>query len=486
MSTAAYNKIFKLLAVIAVSSVISDIIYLLIGHVAFVLWPIILIFCACGYALQAVCGKIVSPHRDMRVGYTDETGYEEYDEPFSPLRAAFSLTVCAVISVLLYKPFDLLLLAASKSMPGVVYSENSLIPIILVVFAFIGFGSGVVLWFYPAHRIISLRTMFTFIPAFWIVFLASFFFDRDSAPMSVFLAVFAFCALIVLNQTHIQRSVNDTVTAISGRGRRYNLKLMMFVVLVFLFLLLVISAVVVGVSKIFRFIAALFLASSLNQEAQQNGLPGGYYTDQGGSYEELAQLFGKGEPVGERLLFMLFILLFIGGVAFLIMRGTETVKRFLAYAKEWLSNVFMFLMNAWHFNARLDPDDEDDFLNYRDEEIKLQHADINEYGRKAPPRANSYRDFMAKLNAMTTTEERIRFAYTTMMASYRSRGMGNRVADTPREARDVVIKKTGDGAVSRATDAIEAIDYREAELSEEAGRRVILDMCGVIEKHFDS
>ena len=193
-----------------------------------------------------------------------------------------------------------------------------------------------------------------------------------------------------------------------------------------------------------------------------------------------------GEPLGERLLFILFILLFIGGIAFIITRGTKVMRRFSAAVKEWFSELFMFFMNAWHFNRFGAQEEEVTIMNYRDEEIKLQRADINEYGRKVPPTTYGFRDFMSKLNALGTTEERIRFAYTTMMASYRSRGMGNRVTDTPREARDTVAGKVAENAINTATDAIEQIDYMESEISEEAGTRAIHEMCGVIEKHFNS
>ncbi len=485
MSAVRYNMICKFLSVIAVSSVIAEVLYLLFGYTAFLMWPILLLLCGIGYAMQAIYGKITGHRVGLREGYTDETGYEGADNAFKPLYAAGPLTVAAIASLLLYKPFDALFLAITKMIPGMIYSENSLFPIIMVIAAFIGFGSGIVLWFFPAHRIISMRTMLAFLPVMFAVFLLAIFSGRQTGPMAVFLIVFALCSMNVLNQIHIQRKVNDTLTAINKRGRVYNFKLILFVMLIAVVVVTVVLAIDVGVSKIFGFLSILAIVTTLNDRAEQSGDLSQYDNAQNAS-SELDNIFGKGAPFGEKLLFILSILLFIGGIIFYITRASNVTKRFIMRVKEWFRELFLFFMDAWHYNGAGDEDSGYGLQNYKDEEIKLQNADINEYGRKAQPNAYSYRDFLSKLNSFETTTERIRFAYVTMMSVYRSRGMGNRVTETPRETRKRILSRTNETAIKSATDAIETVDYIEKELPEDEGKRAILDMCGVIEKHYNS
>lgn len=484
MSSAVLNRIFKLLAVVAVSAVIAQVMYLFFSAIAFAMWPVMLIFCAAGYGLQAIYGTVTGKRHRSRAGYDDETGYEASENPFSPLRAAVPLIVSAIIAVLLYRPYDALYLAVTKITPELVYSENSVYPFLMVIVTFIGFGAGVILWFYPAHRIISLHRMMTFLPIMWIAYLIAIFTGVPTDPMTVFLLVFAVCAFIVLNQLNIQRGVTDTLTVITNKGRFYNLKLILFVLISMLAIVIVMAAIVTGVMRILQIILLMVISASTNGSS---GVTGEYndYNDLDTIYSEYGNLLGLHQPLGERMLFVLFVILFIGALFLMISRGTDMTKRFIERVREWFSELFMFFMDAWHYNGiRRDSDCE--FLNYRDEEIKLQNADIRDYEKKTVVRTNSYKEFVSRLNSLQTYPEKIRFAYVTLMASYRARGMGNKTTETPREARLRIEARTSERGLGQITSAIEAIDYKETELTENDSHEAVVTMCRIIEKHYDA
>lgn len=485
MSSAFFNRIFKLLSVIAVSAVIAQVLYLFFRTMAFALWPVILIFCAAGYGMQAVYGTVTGTRHKSRAGYGDETGYESGDTPFSLLRAAGPLTVSVIITLLLYRPYDELFLTMTRIIPEIIYSEDSAYPFLMLIVTFIGLGAGVVLWFYPAHRIISLRRMATFIPIMWIVYLIALFMGIPTDPMAVFLLVFSVCAFIVLNQLNIQRGVKDTLTVITNKGRFYNLKLIMFVLISMLVIVIVMAAIVTGVMRIAQIILLMVISASVNGASASTGEYSGY-NDLDTIYENYGNLLGAHQPVGEHLLFVLFIVLFIGALFLMITRGTDITKRFIARVREWFSELFMFFMDAWHYNGVRGREPEDEFLNYRDEEIKLRNAEIHDYEKRSVTHANSYKEFISRLNSFSTYAEKLRFAYVALMASYRSRGMGNRLSETPREARCRIESRTNEYGLARITNAIEAIDYKEAELTESESHEAIAAMCGIIEKHYNA
>ena len=482
MSSAAYNRIYKIIAVIAVSAVAAQamhlILYRLFGGFTYFLWGLLLVFSVFGYALQSIYGAITSGRRDSRAGYNDETGYEGMEKPFKPLRAAGPLTVSAVLVLLSHGLFDALLMLLSERTPGIVYTANSVYPYIMMAAAFAGFAFGIVVWFYPAHRIISLRTMSAYLVIMWLIFLISVVSGVNAAPMTVYLLVFSVCAFIVLNQTHIQRGITDTLTVISDSGRLYNARLIIVVLVIVLFVLMLMAAVLTGLKFASQFLLLLFFAGS----GGKNTVDDYYYYD----VEEIEADYGKilfrNQPLGERFLFVMFIIFFILGIVFLITRGTDLTKRLITAIRTWLRELFMFFMDVRGYRGGM-KQMEYEYANFRDEEISLQNADIHEYHTAAANTA-SYREFIARLNSLSTTSEQIRFAYVTMMRSYRTRGFGNKLSETPREAKDKIKTKTAERSLDRVTDSIETIDYAERELPESDSREIITSMCEIIEKHY--
>ena len=484
MAKSKYDRIYKLIATVAVSTVMAQAFYLIFYWLLFdlvlVTWLFLIMFCAVGYGLQAIYGRITGRRNDPRAGYHDETGYEGAAVHFKPLRAAGPLTAAALLAIFSHSFFDKLYYMLAENMPHIIYTNDSVYPYIFMISMFVGMGAGAVMWFYPAHRLISLRTMTTYIIIMWLMFLIAVVMGVPTGLMTVYLIVFAVCAFIVLNQTHIQRGVTDTLTAISGRGRLYNAKLVVVVLASISAFLLLMASVLTGLKYVARFIMVLLFVGS---GETSSGDEYGYY-DADEIIAQHSNVFLNNKPVGEKLLFILFIIFFICGIAFLLSRGTDLTKRLIDMIKTWLRELFLFFMDAKGYKTGRERT-EYEFANYRDEEIRLNNAVIHEY-EMAAEKTNSYREFVSRLNALPTSSEQIRFAYITLMKLYRSRGFGNKLSETPREAKRKIVAKTADRCLDRVTDGVEMIDYAELSIPEGESREIITSMCGIIEKHYDA
>ncbi len=483
ISKNGFNKIYKLLSVIAVNAVISAgaylIFYRLFGPLSFLLGIVLAILCAAGYGMQALYGSATSHRRDPRRGYYDESGYEGSVTAFTPLRAAVPLTVAVAAALLLYRPYDMFLMSFEGVAEEFIYSGFSIYTLLLSVATFVGIASGVVLWFYPAHRVLSLRTMFSFLAVLLIMFFTSVVLSVPTGMMTFYLLIFTLCSFTVINQTHIQRGVSDTLTAISPGGRTYNLRLIAVAVVSALLLVFLASIVFTGLKYIGLLVFGVFLSTSYG--TGNNSEYGDYTPDDLDS--RLDDFFITNQPVGEKILFALFIILFITAIVLLIARGAEVTQRFFRGLKKWLRELFMFFMDIRGFRpSRYGA--EIDFSNYQDEEIKLQRAAIRDFDGGGGTH-HSYREFIAKLNALPTASEQIRFAYTTLMSAYRERGFGNVPSNTPREAKEKISARVSEPSLEDTVEAIETVNYAERELSEADCRKVITSMCVFLERQWE-
>ncbi len=473
-----YNKLYKLLAVTAVNAVISAAAYILFyrlfGTLAFIPGLLLAVMCAVGYGMQAIYGRLTSRRRDPRRGYDDEFGYEGHERAFAPLRAAGPLTIAALLSVFSYGLYNSFLISYSGLGNDFFYSEYSIYPLIFCAATFIGLASGIILWFYPAHRVISLRTMLTFLVVLLIIFFGAVMFGVPSSLITAYLFIFTLCAFTVMNQTHIQRGLSDTLTAISPSGRVYNLLLIAVTVVCALLFVFLASVILTGLKYIVLLIGSVIFSGAERQSA-------GEFSDY--TVEDVNREYGRffisNQPFGEKILFALFIILFVAALVLFLTRGAEMTQRILKKVREWIVELFMFFTDIGGFKSSR-YGTEIDFSNYRDEEIKLEHAVIREYNGGEGSR-RSYREFISKLNSLPSASEQIRFAYAALMASYRERGFGNRLSNTPREAKEKISARTSAPALDDAVRAIETVDYAERELPDDECHRVISSICGIIE-----
>lgn len=480
MKQGVFNRIYKLLACIAVSAIIMQAVYLLVGaalsSLTVLLWIPLLVLMAVGYFLQDIYGRITDPRHHGRKYYFDESGYESPDEgTFKPLKAALPMIFAAALAVAVY--YIMFLLMARINAPNGVFRDdpNSLYPLIFALSSFFGMTSGIFLWFYPPHRVISLPTMFSFFALSFIFYVVATMMGIPTGTMTLFLAVFAICALVVLNQTHIQRRATDALATISTVGRAYNFSIIMVMLIVIVAASLVVASVLVGLRFIGRLLLALILSSSMDHDSEE------YYETYGEGGRGLLIL--EGQPLGEKLLLALFVGLFLVVVVFFIMRGSEYTKRIIGKIKEWIREIFMFLTMAWDLNSGFH-EYYNDFANFKDETIRLQKATIREYERRAQ-RTRTYKEFLAQLASLPTKEAQLQFAYVTLRGIYRSRGLSVKNSDTPRETCALVQSRTTDSEITDITHALEEVDFRESDIGADESKRVLDEMCRIIGAHLE-
>lgn len=484
MTDYLFKKFYKILAVIAVVSVIVPVVYFCFyWFVPKSYWIYVYLvsvaLVAAGYGMQAFYGAVTMSRHNSREGYDDESGYEASVKPFQPLRAAGPIVVAALIAFLFRGIVDRMLYAAYVNGLSYGYDSQSLYPYVGMIIAFGLIFAGIVLWFYPPHRIISMRSMFTYFGVMGIVFAASVMMSVPTAMMSVSLIVFFACSFIVLNQTHIRRGVTGTLTAISDEGKYYNLKLMIVASVVVVFILVIFAAIFTGVGFLLKFIFVYVAVKLFNVSSTTDD----DYYDSDDARADFSDVMLENQPVGDKLLIILCIAIFIFAIVFFAFRGHELTKKLLEKIKLWLRELFMFFMNAREYKGmgtsltRM-------FANYTDETISLQDATIRAYDPKAEKK-RSYREFIAYLNSLPTATDQIRYAYVTMLYVFRSLGYGIKRSETPRETKARVMARSAGHDLAAVTEAIEAVDYIEREPSEERCDEAVKAMCRIIRNNFD-
>ncbi len=485
MQAKPFNKIYKLLTVAATICIINPIVYLLFYHlIPKGLSPILLllsaVFVGAGYGMQALYGTITSPRHDARRAYYDEDGYEGADKPFQPLRAALPLTVAAVLAISSFGIINAILFALYRADVIMTYNSQSVYPLIGAAFVFLYMFAGIVLWFYPAHRIISHRMVLPYFAVMGVIFALSVMLSVPTTMLSISFVVFFACEFIVLNQTYIQKGVMGTVTAISGEGRLYNFKLTIVAMIAVVVILFVCAVILTGVGFFLRF-ALAYLAHLYSWGG--SGTDDKYF-DVGEAEAGFSEVLLKNQPVGDKLMVVLCILLFVGAIIFFIFRGHAATKRMIELIKLWLRELFLFFMSLKEFGG-MSKEKYFEYTNYQDEQISLQDATIRSYDPKIAQR-RSYREFLAYLNSLDTATEQIRYAYMTMLSVYHSLGYGIRKSETPRETERRIRSRSTDSGMTEVRAAVESIDYIEVEPPSEDCERALRAMCRVMEKHFTS
>lgn len=484
MQAKQFNKIYKLLTVAATICIINPIVYLLFYHMMpNGLTPVLLlisaVFVGAGYGMQAIYGAVTSPRHDARRAYYDDAGYEGADNPFQPLRAALPLTVAAIVAVISYGIINGILYALYKAEVIMAYNSQSLFPIIGAAFVFVYMFAGIVLWFYPAHRIISHRMILPYFAVMGVIFALSVMLSVPTTMLSLSFVVFFACAFVVLNQTYIQKGVTGTVTAISGEGRLYNFKLTVVAMAAVVAILLVCAVILTGVGFVLRFVFA-YLAYLFSR----GGSSEDRYYDVGEAEADFSEVLLKNQPIGDKVMIVLCILLFIGAIIFFIFRGHAATKRMIELVKRWLQELFLFFMSLKDFGG-LHSESHLEYTNYLDEQISLQDAAIRQYDPKVAKR-RSYREFLAYLNSLDSATEQIRYAYITMLSVYHSLGYGIRKSETPRETERRIRSRSSESGMTEVREAVESVDYIEVEPPSENCEQALRAMCRVMEKHFTS
>ena len=172
-------------------------------------------FCLLGYTFSAVFGKVQKfqrPREDF------DLHNQKYFSPSVALLPLLCVVICAIVLTVLYRSYRL----------GVdrYLDKYSLELYFLPLVASLVILCGVILWFYPYHKIVSRNSIIGYFIGFLISFIISIIFEVDCVFLTVCFAVFLLFYFILCNQRCYERFFSSRrYLAPESRFGRYNLKL---------------------------------------------------------------------------------------------------------------------------------------------------------------------------------------------------------------------------------------------------------------------
>lgn len=368
------------------------------------------------------------------------------------------------------------------------YFESSLYPFFAAALCFISVLCGIVLWFYPMERLMS---MYFLLGSFAVLFAFYLFTALFSVPAireisSLYFApcmiVYFITATILYNQRYLSQNCRGSVVAvIRPEDRAYNIGLVLSLFLLLLCSLGVFYVLIRGLYLILRALVmiTLFRIFYNGEDDATNYRNYGYVTG-----EEAQKMVFSGQR-GDNSVLYVFVFLVLCIIIFTILIRSGKLKEFWKAIVAWIADFFSTIrLGAHFFKISFDPNAlEAEDINFKDEKKRLQNAAIRDYTEMAA-RTDSYRQFLTRLSRLPDVDEQIAYAYTVLVRMYREGSIPLKTADTPREIACKVKNGTSDGqSIEKITDAFETVRYAEKVVGASDAQTILSDMCAIIKRY---
>ena len=411
-----------------------------------------------GFLLQGLLFFITGNTRRNEYSWEDTTHY------FKLGAALPMLIVCVVTGFAFFGLFDAY--CRELMMRGILwqYDGYSLFPIMMSGAWLISSVLGVYLQFFPYNRIVTFeRIGFCTAVSLFCVLISS-----GYPLVSIFFAVYAISAIIIMNQSHIVRTYHTvTVMRINTSTRLYNMRITLLVLLLATLGGAGVYICVQGLYFLIRLIIyfAIFSIMRLGEFAQTS--PEQAVQDMNNS------VFGNDPDMN---IFYLFGFIVIAGVflTLLVAARYGIIQSFLAAINRWFRQFIAFFMGG-------DDDySEPEEINYRDVVTKINDkktADKNSF--KMSERLTQ-REFERRLAAMPDHNERLSYAYFIMLNLMSSLAPTLKKSDTPRELAIKINSAVSNDYIDEATELIELIKYAETSSDPNEANTVISKISAFI------
>lgn len=370
-----------------------------------------------------------------------------------------------------------------------VYYESSLYPILAALLCFIAVLCGIILWFYPMERLMSVYFMIGSFAVLFVFYLFTVLFgvpairEIASVYFAPCMVVYFITATILYNQRYLTQNCRGSVVAvIRPEDRAYNIGL---VLCLFLLLLCSLGVFYVLIRGFYLIIRSLLLITLFR--IFYNGGDNGESHYRNYSYvsgEEAQKMVFRGQR-GDNSILYVFVFLVLSIILLTILVRSGKLRAFWQAIVMWIADFFATIRLGTHFfKISFDPyAAEEENVNFKDEKKKLQDAAIRDYAAMAA-RTDSYRQFLTHLSRLSDGEEQIAYAYTVLVRMYREGSIPLKTADTPREIECKVKNGTADGqSIEKITAAFEAVRYAEAAVDTAEAQTVLSDMCAIIKRY---
>lgn len=370
-----------------------------------------------------------------------------------------------------------------------VYYESSLYPFLAAILCFVAVLCGIVLWFYPMERLMSVYFLLGSFAVLLVFYLFTAFFgipairEISSVYFAPCMIVYFITATILYNQRYLSQNCRGSVVAvIRPEDRAYNIGL---VLCLFFLLLGSLGVFYVLMRGLYLIIRSLILISLFR--IFYNGGDDGqtYYRNYGYVTGEEAQKMVFHGQRGDNGILYVFVFLVLCIIIFTILVRSGKLREFWQAIVAWVADFFATIRLGTHFfRIAFDPEAaEEEDVNFKDEKKKLQNAAIRDYAEMAA-RTDSYRQFLTRLSRLPDVDEQIAYAYTVLVRMYREGSIPLKSADTPREIECKVKNGTADGqSIERITAAFESVRYAEAAVDTAEAQTVLSDMCAIIKRY---
>lgn len=477
-----FNRLYKAIALAAVISLLIPLICMFfsfpVANPNLVNPLATIFFVLLGYFLQSLYG-LVTGNKRLSGTYS----YEDDTANFKSAQAVVPIIIAVMIAVFMRSVLNNMLINYANTTEGAYYDQYSLVPYVGSAAIFIMIFCGIAMWFYSPVRLASIKFIFPGIAIMVIEFALSFM--VSGIPGNIFTVcgmIFFSCAVILLNQVYIRKSFKGSVVSImTPEARFFNIGLSLMFVLFAGLIFIAMSIIYTGLSVVIKIIL-FFILSGILRDSPNNEFQ--FYDTGEAAAEFNSVIFGRNADQAQQtqLVFAVFILIFFAILMFIIFRKKINLKKIFAWLHAWIENIIAFLTNAYDFN-KLQKNIIN--INYKDEEIKIQDAHIVEYS-KTGSKTRTYKDFLHNMSRMKSYDEKIGYAYKTLIRMYQKMNLKIKDSDTPRQIRQKIELGVQTTEIGDITEAIELVKYAELELDKTdkaKSERVLEIICGIIKKY---
>ena len=483
-SSAAFDRFYKFLACAALILISAPVIYSFVRPAAGL--PAATICAAAGapllfgvgYVFQAVFGAVTGVRRGEA-----SRAYEKLVTYFKLSEAALPLALCGAAGVAVISAVSRIMRMRYEAGLDWMYDRWSLIPFVAGLAAAALIAAGIVAWFYPYSRIISMHSMFAYLVIIVANFAVNVVFGISQNFLVACAALFLLFVAVVMNQGHIVNVINAAGTGLlTPRVRFYNLIAVGIFCLLIAAVVPLVITLFVGVAVLARMALFFILRGILgNTEELQ-------YEDASEQASQFSSgMFGNiGDLGGESLAkgyFALFALLLIAVLILVIIIRRRNVFRIIYnFINDLFANLMDFLANIFEFNRF--STEKFALSDYRDVETKTDKTAIHEYkaiGKRAP---RSYREFRRRLDAVADARGRLVLAYNELIRCWGDGIVKLSISDTPSEIERKVIESTSNTNAEVITRAFETVKYAELDLPTSESERLVGVMCAQIRRAY--
>lgn len=467
-SIARLTKTAKLLSVFGIVLTIAPYIYAFTAvggingtEVVFsLLMPLVLI--VVGYLLQSLAGHIIK-FRRISDSFDDNIKYVDLRACALPL----ILSVAAFFPLFtLYRSYSL---AADPEMDALSLSLYT-VPLMAVVSLIL----GVVLWFYPYHKLIHVEMVYGYGAIYLIITIITAIFGLPMTLLTVCFCLFLAVFFTVSNLKSIEESISASKFRIPENNfRKYNFELIFKHYLLTLALAVVVfSLIVVSLDLINQ--TRVTPIDIESQESQQYG------DKSEGSEPSRKPLFpnanSKGDSVVSAICTVVVVTAFAVFTLYWLYRK-HLLKRFFALVVLMLEGIKEFFLGFFDLFTPSLPADSSVPASYVDTPVDVDC--VVQYRDYVIKEEVTYKNFDAKLAALPTLEERYAFVYRLYVSLVRGHRYGVKLSDTPRAVTAKMSAQRRFELID-ATPVYEDIRYRELKPDSRICERELKELAAIV------